>query len=54
MPHKTPGLQERGKREMVDREAPQGVVPDNVSHEQSLVIDTDKGLVTVRRRERTT
>ena len=54
IPHKTPGLQEIGKREMMYLKTPQGFVPDNFSHEQSLVIDTDKGLVTVRRRERTT
>ena len=54
IPHKTPGLQEIGKRKMMYLKTPQGFVPDNFSHEQSLVIDTDKGLVTVRRRERTT
>ena len=54
IPHKTPGVQEIGKREMMYLKTPQGFVPDNFSHEQSLVIDTDKGLVTVRRRERTT
>ena len=51
IPHKTPGLQKIGKREMMYLKTPQGFVPDNFSHEQSLVLDTDKGwslLIAVR------
>lgn len=47
IPHKTPGLQKIGKREMMYLKTPQGFVPDNFSHEQSLVLDTDKGLVII-------
>ena len=47
IPHKTPGLQKIGKREMMYLKTPQGFVPDNISHEQSLVLDTDKGLVII-------
>ena len=47
IPHKTPGLQKIGKREKMYLKTPQGFVPDNFSHEQSLVLDTDKGLVII-------
>lgn len=47
IPHKTPGLQKIGKREMMYLKTSQGFVPDNFSHEQSLVLDTDKGLVII-------
>ena len=47
IPHKTPGLQKIGMREMMYLKTPQGFVPDNFSHEQSLVLDTDKGLVII-------
>ena len=45
IPHKTANLEKIGKREMMYRKTPQGYKPDNFSHEQSLVLDTDKGLV---------
>ena len=44
IPHKTANLEKIGKREMTYRKTPQGYKPDNFSHEQSLVLDTDKGL----------
>lgn len=47
IPHKTEGLEKIGKREMMYRKTPQGWRPDNFSHEQSLVLDTDKGLVII-------
>ena len=47
IPHKTPGLQKIGKREKMYLKTPQGFVPDNFSHEQSLVLDADKGLVII-------
>ena len=57
IPHKTPHLDaigkremmyrrtEKGKREMMYRRTEKGWKPDDFTHEQSLVIDTDKGLV---------
>ncbi|MBP5297610.1 MAG: MBL fold metallo-hydrolase, partial [Lachnospiraceae bacterium] len=45
IPHKTPGLEKIGKREAMYQKTGNGLVPDNFSHEQSLVLDTDKGLV---------
>lgn len=45
LPHKTKGLDSIGKRELMFRKTPRGWVPDDFSHEQSLVLDTDKGLV---------
>ncbi len=45
IPHKTKGLESIGKRELMYRKTPHGFVPDDFSHEQSLVLDTDKGLV---------
>lgn len=47
IPHKTPGLETVGKREMMYRRTINGWQADNFSHEQSLVIDTDKGLVII-------
>lgn len=43
--HKTPGLSEIGKREKMYQKTKKGFVLDDFSHEQSLVLDTDKGLV---------
>ena len=45
IPHKTKGLESIGKREMMYRKLPGGWNPDDFAHEQSLVVDTDKGLV---------
>lgn len=45
VPHKTAGLDSIGKREMMFRKTSRGWKPDDFSHEQSLVLDTDKGLV---------
>lgn len=47
IPHKTPGLENIGKREMMYQRTSNGFAPDNFSHEQSLVLDTDKGLVII-------
>ncbi len=47
IPHKTPGLEDIGMREMMYQKTDQGFKPDNFSHEQSLVLDTDKGLVII-------
>ncbi len=47
IPHKTKGLEEIGKRELMYQRTKQGWMPDNFSHEQSLVLDTDKGLVII-------
>lgn len=44
IPHKTEGLSAIGKREMMYRRVGRKWVPDDFSHEQSLVIDTEKGL----------
>ncbi len=45
LPHKTKGLDSIGKRELMFRKTKAGWIPDDFSHEQSLVLDTDKGLV---------
>ncbi|MBO4395942.1 MAG: MBL fold metallo-hydrolase [Eubacterium sp.] len=45
IPHKTPGLVELGKRERMFRQMNNGWIIDDFSHEQSLVFDTDRGLV---------
>ena len=45
IPHKTKNLEKIGKREHMYRLTPNGWRPDDFSHEQSLVLDTDKGLV---------
>lgn len=43
--HKTQGLENIGKRENMYRKTPDGWIPDDFSHEQSLVFETEKGLV---------
>lgn len=45
IPHKTEGLDNIGRRELMFRKTPNGWIPDDFAHEQSLVLDTDKGLV---------
>ena len=45
VPHTTEGLSAIGVRESMYRRTPEGWKPDDFSHEQSLVFDTDKGLV---------
>ncbi len=45
IPHKTKGLSEIGKRECMYRKENGTWVPDDFVHEQSLVVDTAKGLV---------
>lgn len=45
IPHKTAGLSAIGKRENMYRRDENGWHPDDFSHEQSLVFDTDKGLI---------
>jgi 7,8-dihydropterin-6-yl-methyl-4-(beta-D-ribofuranosyl)aminobenzene 5'-phosphate synthase len=47
IPHKSEGLDTIGRREMMYRRIDRKWVPDDFSHEQSLVLDTDKGLVIV-------
>lgn len=47
IPHKTNGLEAIGKREMMYQKTSKGWMPDDFSHEQSLVLDTDKGLVII-------
>lgn len=47
IPHKTEGLEKIGKREMMYQKTGNGWKPDDFSHEQSLVLDTDKGLVVI-------
>ena len=47
IPHKTKGLEAIGKREMMYQRTSCGWKPDDFSHEQSLVVDTDKGLVII-------
>ena len=47
IPHKTPGLDKIGKRERMLRRTDKGWVFDDFSHEQSLVLDTQKGLVII-------
>ena len=45
IPHKTPNLEKIGRREHMYQRRADGWHPDNFSHEQSLVFETDKGLV---------
>lgn len=45
IPHKTSGLSKIGKREKMYQKIGKKFVPDNFSHEQSLVFETTKGLV---------
>ena len=42
IPHKIKGLEKIGKREMMYQKTKEGWKPDNFSHEQSLVFETDK------------
>ena len=45
VPHKTDNLEEVGKKAGMYKRINKKWVPDNFDHEQSLVIDTEKGLV---------
>lgn len=47
IPHKTPGLEKIGKREMMYRRKGLSWRADDFSHEQSVVLKTDKGLVII-------
>ncbi|MBO4846868.1 MAG: MBL fold metallo-hydrolase [Lachnospiraceae bacterium] len=47
IPHKTEGLENIGKKERMYRKTPKGWKFDDFEHEQSLVLDTDKGLVII-------
>lgn len=47
IPHKTAGLESIGRREKMYLRTADGWIPDNFSHEQSVVLDTDKGLVII-------
>nr|WP_027871356.1 MBL fold metallo-hydrolase [[Eubacterium] cellulosolvens] len=47
IPHKTAGLCEIGKREQMYQRTKRGWVYDDFCHEQSLVLDTEKGLVII-------
>ncbi len=47
IPHKTPNLDQIGKREMMYQKTKSGWVVDNFSHEQSLVLETEKGLIII-------
>lgn len=47
VPHTTCGLSEIGKREMMYRKTNTGWIPDDFVHEQSLVLDTEKGLIII-------
>lgn len=47
IPHKTKNLEKIGRREKMYQRTASGWRPDNFSHEQSLVLDTDKGLVII-------
>lgn len=47
IPHKTIGLDSVGKREKMYRKTESGWVFDDFSHEQSLVLDTDIGLIII-------
>ena len=45
IPHKTDGLEEIGRKAVMYRRDGLRLIPDDYSHEQSLVFDTPKGLV---------
>lgn len=45
IPHKTPGLDAKGKKAGMYVKVDRKYYPDSFAHEQSLVFDTDKGLV---------
>ena len=47
IPHKTEGLAKIGKRENMYRKTANGWVTDDFSHEQSLVLETDQGLLII-------
>ena len=47
VPHKTDGLEEIGRREKMYRRNGHRFRPDDFSHEQSLVLDTERGLVII-------
>lgn len=47
IPHKTEGLEDIGKKERMYQKTPKGWKPDDFVHEQSLVLETDKGLVII-------
>ena len=47
IPHSTNNLSLIGKRERMYRKTADGWIPDDFSHEQSLVLDTDKGLLII-------
>ena len=47
IPHRSEDLARIGLRENMYRRTPQGWIPDDFSHEQCLVADTEKGLVIV-------
>lgn len=45
VPHSTPGLDQIGRREEMRKKIGEDWVDDDFSHEQSLVLETEKGLV---------
>lgn len=45
IPHKTEGLSEIGKKNKLYIRKERGWIPDNFSHEQSLVVETPSGLI---------
>lgn len=47
LPHKTANLENIGKKEKMYLKTDNGYIFDNFAHEQSLVVDTDKGLVII-------
>ena len=47
IPHKTEGLSAIGKRENMYRKTASGWMADDFSHEQSLVLETDRGLLII-------
>lgn len=47
IPHKTPGLEAMGRRESMFRKEGLKWIPDDFNHEQSLVLETEKGLVII-------
>ncbi|MBR4461538.1 MAG: MBL fold metallo-hydrolase [Erysipelotrichaceae bacterium] len=47
IPHKTEGLSAIGRRESMYRKTANGWIVDDFSHEQSLVLETDQGLLII-------
>ncbi len=45
LPHTTPGLEENGRKALLYIKENGRIVPDSFKHEQSLVFETEKGLV---------